>query len=660
MQTYPTHLNFEEKPKELEALGICRANARPDKNIPSVQRKAISRSDAIFVHQPKNNFPPQNPTMLSISNISQRIKTIDKRIIVLFISLLLLLSGCSSSKYHETENSNISSSKGVKTFPPPTWQFWSEGSDINGEPINNRFILQGDEFVKRGRFAEGIKNYYLALKNPIPESEYGAAHLRIVSAQLSLGKGENALRTLGKYLERRGIKPDNVDFPLAVLLGYGYASSRNFDQSFAWFSQAANLGANSSKLIKTTNSGISFLLRSIPDNIFSNIVAPWKEDKVFQELISIETARRIDKIKDGGVGADNSADVDNDLNNGTVANLQSSSVLAFLPLSGQHESLGRSAKKGIDLAVEQLGNIGLKFRVIDTGSDPRTILPQLESEINQRPVAVIGPLLAEHAAAVSRISTEDPAPVFHLSKKGVSTDRKYVYQFGVNPKSQMDRLIGVLTENTNVRRLGVVYPNDQSGRDFKNAFERAASSAGRQLVFVQEYSKSVENSINEAVDLARKFEIDAIFIPDRADIAAKFFAKLANPKVIPLGATFWGHSRELKQSAAIFEGAVFVVPFFLGNPREDVQQFIKSFSARFGHPPDLLAAQSYDLAKMIAVALQTGNSSQALVDKLGHLGKYKGVTGKLIWDSDANLRREYDVLKFSEGNFTILEDKVYR
>jgi branched-chain amino acid transport system substrate-binding protein len=102
-------------------------------------------------------------------------------------------------------------------------------------------------------------------------------------------------------------------------------------------------------------------------------------------------------------------------------------------------------------------------------------------------------------------------------------------------------------------------------------------------------------------------------------------------KGLIFGGPRMGCRRFLEDAGKAAEGAVFPL---LYAPGESSDSFEKTFTRRFGHRPDYLAAHTYDgVNLLIAATRKAGLNRARICDAVRTLSPWQGVAGRIRWDS---------------------------
>ncbi len=587
----------------------------------------------------------------------------------LFIFLTLALISCSSS--HERYSSEalppvserpvISSADQGERLP---WEVWALGRDLKGTPLTDRMLLEGDEFIRRGDRAQGLKVYRAIDLRRLSPAEREATVVRIASAELALDRAREALQTLSGYFRTERKAEAEVDPRLCLLFGYAYGRLNDLDQSLAWFARSYRVG-KSAGLSESASLGVRTLLRTVEDTPLYQLTERWRTDAFIRPLIGQERRRR---VQAGYVVASNKFPFWlSESNLGSAGSLGSgpelgshSIVGVVLPLSGPFASLGRATKQGIELAFEGYSLTDVSMEVRDDAGDALQAVTAVRELVNSSSATVIlGPLLTEAAVQVSQLMRSERRPMLSFAKSGNFQAGDGMYRLGPTAESQVDSLVDGVHRRFGYSRYAVVYPLDPAGEEFAALFRTRIQDLGLQVVMEASYQRDDFSALFAIAQEAREKNLDAVFFPDSLKTAARFFSYLnvgGGRTVRPIGTASWDNAAELQQSRAILEGSIFVSPFLDTSARPDITKFKASYHSRFGVDPDFLAAQGFDAGALVLEGLRRARAESAPFDEgLRRVGAYEGLTGTIEIRPDGAIRRQFKVAVFERGAVTELE-----
>jgi branched-chain amino acid transport system substrate-binding protein len=128
-----------------------------------------------------------------------------------------------------------------------------------------------------------------------------------------------------------------------------------------------------------------------------------------------------------------------------------------------------------------------------------------------------------------------------------------------------------------------------------------------------------------------------------------------------LGADGWAAVVEFMDDPSPLNGAFFLSGFYPGLPEPRVQQFVSEFYDRTGTQPDMFAAQAYDAAMILFVAVEAAlaegfepNTDEFKTSVIAHMAAtdLTGVTGHVTFDEFNNPQKTAVVLHVEDGEET--------
>lgn len=597
-----------------------------------------------------------------------------------FLFLLVLIAvfslGCSSK--HSRISTAARGLKANDSLESPSdgqrlpFELWGYGQDLQGQSLEDQAIREGDEFLKRSEYQRAMRLYTSSTPSSLIAREALAA--RVSATALALGRFDLALSSLSDYFKSESIEGDNVTGQLALLLGYGYGANADYDQAFAWFVRAYNTESGSSIYSDASETGIRYLLASIPSSYFESVVTKWKDDQIIgQYILAEQTVRSNSKNSNNYNSLNNGAFWRRSLpaypvTNSTVANpkvehLDNVTIGVILPLSGPLSPLGEGTKNGMDIALEAENESKIKIIYRDAQAEVLPSEEQTKQLIEIEKVnAIVGPLLSDQANAVRRITVPNRIPLLSLSKANNFETGEIVFRFGATSNSQMDSLLDAASGNLGMSKFALVYPESPVGSEYATSFKKYINAKGLQIVYEASYAINDSEKLVTIAGELERLAIDGVFIPDGIESARSLLSLLSDNfrmRVRAMGPATWDNPQQLAQSQALFQRSIFVSPFFMGNSNPLVKKFIVKYKNKYGKAPDFLAAQGFD-----AMTLAIGASRKLLDDgspfdlAMKGIESYDGLTGSMRVDVSGEVQRLYSVVEVRDGRMQAISKNV--
>jgi branched-chain amino acid transport system substrate-binding protein len=324
----------------------------------------------------------------------------------------------------------------------------------------------------------------------------------------------------------------------------------------------------------------------------------------------------------------------------------------LLPLSGQYATYGQRSLNAIKLALgDQAGSLVVRDDKGEAASG-RAAFDELANDPTIG--VVIGPLRSKVSEAVAPRAEHAGIPLVVLSQETISG------RWVVQPVMTAERQAAELAEyaiGRGLRKFGALYPNDPYGIALSQAFRQQVEQRGGQMVGSLTYDPNQKEFSVELLSLDKWVKGDglqAVFIPDFAPTAIPLATQLrhAQPTVVLLGSNGWNDLSALGPAADDLEGAVFVDGFFASSQRRATQDFVVAYRSAYGGTPDILEAQAYDAAKLVAAALQSGvRSRPRVLAALQSPRTFEGATGSVTVAS-GGIQRQLFVLRIATGTIS--------
>lgn len=314
-----------------------------------------------------------------------------------------------------------------------------------------------------------------------------------------------------------------------------------------------------------------------------------------------------------------------------------------LPLSGNLESYGMSVLDGVRCGVGDKNVCGafsgIELVVRDSGTTPASTRVAVESLIQEKVAAIIGPLSGSLAVEAGLIASQYKIPVFPITQyEGLMSQGKYIYQVGFPPKKQIESLVREALSR-GYRSFGVFYPDNNYGKTLSELFILEVKNQGGKITAEAQYRRSspdiysevrkLKQSIGRLAAPSGSMGFDALFIPDSYQVINLVVPALEfnSIKGVPLlGTNAWNDPGLTLSLVKNFPGSFFVDLYDSRSGSKRVSDFQQMFSQGFGRQPRVLEAFGYDIAKMIR-AIAASRGAQGIQDTLERHYFFEGVTG---------------------------------
>jgi ABC-type branched-subunit amino acid transport system substrate-binding protein/predicted negative regulator of RcsB-dependent stress response len=367
-------------------------------------------------------------------------------------------------------------------------------------------------------------------------------------------------------------------------------------------------------------------------------------------------------------------------------------IAAVLPLSGKPAPFSNEVLNGIQLAVESQGDraggqsIGLLVK--DFESERASLLDDLSAMLsNDRPVAVIGPLLSKNLPVMAELTERLHIPLLTPTATLPNVRRlgSYTFSTALTYQLQAKRIAAYAAGEQGFRRFCILHPDTIYGRELARWFAQEVRSHDGEIIAIESY-KEGESDVGPQLKRMKSEDLkkyglsvpidptklggkmtkldrkvlytpgfDAVFIPGRAADVGLIAAQLNfhDMRVPFLGANGWNAPDFARTADQSVDGAVFVDGFFAESPNPNVQDFVEHYKKRFQSTPTLFAMQGYDAARFVVEAIRKGaGSGEAVRDFLLSQPDLPALSGPATFLPDGTLNRPLFLIQVKRGRFT--------
>jgi branched-chain amino acid transport system substrate-binding protein len=338
-------------------------------------------------------------------------------------------------------------------------------------------------------------------------------------------------------------------------------------------------------------------------------------------------------------------------------------------LSGGEATFGLSTHKGIELAfnqVNQLGGVkGKKIRLLtqDDQGKPEEAATVITKLITQDKVlAVLGEVASSRSLAMAPIAQKNKTPMITPSSTNpkVTEIGDYISRVCFIDPFQGSVMAKFAANTLKVTKVAIL-------RDVKNDysvgladfFTQTFQGLGGGIVLDQSYSAGDMDFKAQLTAIKGKAP-QAIFVPgyytEVALIAKQ--AKEIGLNVPLLGGDGWDSAKLTEIGGSALDGSYFSNHYSPDDQSEAVQKFIADFkAANNGEIPDGLAAMGYDAAMVLVKAMEraTNLDRQAIKEAILQTKNHPGVTGLISLNEKRDAVKSAVVIEVKNKAFQFKE-----
>lgn len=337
-------------------------------------------------------------------------------------------------------------------------------------------------------------------------------------------------------------------------------------------------------------------------------------------------------------------------------------VALLLPLSGPGSAAGiaKALKQAGELALFDLDNPTVTIMTRDTKGTPEGAKAAAASAIQAGAELVVGPLFAKSVTAAAEVTRAANVPMVAFSSdQTVAGNGVYLLSFLAG--RDVPAIVSFAMSQGR-RNFAALIPKSAYGKIVEDAFRRAVSSQGGQLVAVEQFPLDANSMLEPAKRIAPLTKSEDPSIPPRVDtlfipvgqqslptIAALMpYFEIDTKQIKLIGSGLWDYANVGREKPLV--GGWFPAPDPKGW-RAFTQRYVKTYETT----PPRLASLAYD-AVGIAIALSQGKPGRRYTaQQLTRARGFAGVDGLFRLLADGTSERGLAILEVQKFGARVVQ-----
>jgi branched-chain amino acid transport system substrate-binding protein len=319
----------------------------------------------------------------------------------------------------------------------------------------------------------------------------------------------------------------------------------------------------------------------------------------------------------------------------------------IIELSGAGATVGANWKNGSSLAVDEINAAGglLRKKVVlefvDTASDPGKARAAIQRALDDKPIAIFGPIYSGSVNATLKLTAEAEVPqviggeAANLTAQG----SKYIFRTSFGQNVSMPKIANYLRDEAKAKTLAIVYVNNDFGKGGRNAIIKELEPRGIKVVADLSTEAGQADFAADVLKL-KSANADAVFVYLNEEESARFLIDLA------------------KDAANGVKGHVGLT---VDAPIPAIQEFGRKFEAKFSYKPDHNGVKGYIAPYMIKAAAEKAGKldPKAIAAALRGLtitpDKLPGILIEASWDDTGEIDRISFLAEVKDGKQVITQ-----
>ncbi len=353
-------------------------------------------------------------------------------------------------------------------------------------------------------------------------------------------------------------------------------------------------------------------------------------------------------------------------------------------LSGNDADFGKSTKKGVELAMDDLQSAkqgmigGMRVRVVveDDQGKPEEAATVVQKLVNQdRVIGVIGEVASSRSMAAGPICQKAGVPMISPSSTNpkVTEVGDYIFRMCFIDPFQGTVMAKFTAEYLKLKKVAILTDmKNEYSVGLTEFFKQVFVPLGGEIVAEQTYASGDQDFRGQLTAIKAR-NPEAIYLPGyytEAGLIARQTRELGL-KVPILGGDGWESDQLIGIGGEALEGCYYSNHFAADNPEPRLQEFLQKHKTKYGADPNAITGLAYDAANVMFQALEQlhaadpaafaalGSSkagtperraaTQKLRDLIAATKDFAGVTGNITLDANRNATKPAVVLEIKGG-----------
>lgn len=341
------------------------------------------------------------------------------------------------------------------------------------------------------------------------------------------------------------------------------------------------------------------------------------------------------------------------------------------PLTGGAAIYGNAAKRGAEIAIEEInamGGIQFSLKYEDDQHDPEKAVNAYNAVKDWGMVLSLGSVTSKPAEATSTLNMKDR--IFALTPSASSTGtvkgKDNVYQMCFMDPNQGYASALYISEKKLAKKVAVIYMNDDPySSGIYETFKDEAAKVGLEIVSATTFANGNDTDFSVQVKEAKDKGAELVFLPMYYQPASLIFIEAKKQNFTPkwFGVDGMDGILTLKGfDKSMAEGVMLLTPFNADATDDKTKAFVAKYQEKYGEVPNQFAADAYDCIYAYKQALEGAGYTTAKDVKVDELCTkmieqfstmtFSGLTGEgMTW-------KDGTVSKSPKG--MVIEDGAYK
>jgi len=334
--------------------------------------------------------------------------------------------------------------------------------------------------------------------------------------------------------------------------------------------------------------------------------------------------------------------------------------------TGESARYGQGVLNGIQMAVEEInsrgGVAGKRVRLIveDDASDTSRAVSAFRklASVDNVPV-IIGPISSSAAMACSPVANELKVVLFSPSAAtpAFSSPSDYTFRNRVSSQHEISELARTAYQQLGLRRIGILFVNNDYGLGNKTSFEQAFSKRGGTVPIAEAFDEGTTDVRSQLAKIKDRSP-DGIFLVGQGTEGGYALrqARELGIKTRLLSTITIQRDDVLRIARDAANGVIFALPAYDPGASKVTDDFDKKYKQQSGQGSDMFSGNGYDAMYIMARAIEQGGyTADGIKTALFCIRNFPGVSGSTSFDKNGDVTKPVSIKVIEGGQFIYIE-----
>ena len=336
----------------------------------------------------------------------------------------------------------------------------------------------------------------------------------------------------------------------------------------------------------------------------------------------------------------------------------------IIELSGGGAAVGAMWKNGSSMAVEEINNSGgilgkkIKLEFIDTASDPGKARAAMQRALDDKPIAIFGPIYSGSVSATLKLTNDAEVPQVMGGEAGPLTAQgsKYIFRTSFGQNVSMPKIANYLRDEVKAKAVAVIYINNDFGKGGRDVITKEFAKYNIKVA-ADISTEAGQADFAADVSKIKAAAPDVVFVYVNEEESARMLKELKRQSItVPLmGETTLVGQKVVELAGDAANGARGHVGLTTDAPVDLVKAFREKFVKKYNYVPDHNGLKGYLAIYMIKATTEKMGKvdSKAFADNLHGLtikaASEPGILMDVTFDEKGDIDRQGFLVEIVEG-----------